>query len=148
MGNDTPSSADTGPSAMKRPRLRSTKSELFIVNSELSRDTADTDGSCDATTENYVGRTVASLVTAVSEDSVDSSSMADVSQNSVTTVTTGSADTACQPGNDAVFDESSLTDLQSSAVEACTMLTSYTFCFVFCTYILLILLQLFSAFTT
>ena len=148
MGNDTPSAADTGPTAAKRPRLqlRSTKSELFIVNSELSRDTTDTDGSCDATIENCVGQTVSSLVTAVSEDSVDSSSNADMSQNSITTVTTGSADTVCQAGTDVVSDEMPSADLQSGAVEACTRLTSYTFALYFA-YLQLILLQLCSAFT-
>jgi len=112
-GSDTPSAADTGPSAAKRPRLRSTKSELFMVNSDLSRDTTDTDGSCDGPAQNSVAPTVASLVTTVSDDSFDSSSLADVSQNSVTAVTTGSAAE--------VVDEH-LTGVQSIAVQACKRL--------------------------
>lgn len=113
-GNDTPSSADAAPTAAKRPRLRSTKSELFIVNSELSRDTTDTDGSCDALAQT-VGRTVTSLVT--SDDSVDSTSVADMSQNSVTA---GSADTLCQTSAEAVVDDHlPSADTQATALQVC-----------------------------
>jgi len=112
------SDADTGPTPVKRPRLRSTKSELFIVNSELSRDTTtDTDGSCDA---HAVGQSVASLVTAISDDSVDSTSVADVSQNSVTTADTGPSP-AKRPrlhSTDVVTDDHlSSIDTQSTAVQ-------------------------------
>ena len=115
--SDTQSNADTGPTPVKRPRLRSTKSELFIVNSDLSRDTAtDTDGSCDVPAH-AVGQSVTALVAAVSDDSVDSTSVADVSQNSVTAV---SGDTACQTVADSVSeDPSSSADTQSTTVEVC-----------------------------
>jgi len=125
-GSDTPSSADTGPTAAKRLRLRSIKSELFIVNSELSRDTTDTDGSCDAPTQSVsggVGRTVTSVVTAASDDSVDSSSVADMSQNSVAA---GSADTMCQTSTDVVADDHlSSTDVQSAAVQVRSLDTHF-----------------------
>jgi len=112
--------ADTGPSPAKRPRLRSTKSELFIVQSELSRDMTDMDWSCDAPVQNSVSQTVGSLVTTVSDDSVDSASLADVSQNSSMTVNTSSADTACKAVADVVHDHLS-SDTLPCNVQACTI---------------------------
>ena len=103
-GSDTTSGADIGPTPLKRPRLRSTKSELFIVNSELSR---DSDASCNASASHAVGQTVASLV---SDDSLDSSSVADTSQNSVAAASVDSQiDT----------DHASSTDIQSTVVPVC-----------------------------
>jgi len=97
--------ADTGPSPAKRRRLRSTKSELFLVNSEPVRDVTETDSSCDTpAVGGGGGSTVSQTVMALmSDDSIDSLSVADVSQNSVADVSALSADDAArQPGSDAV----------------------------------------------
>ena len=109
--------ADTGLLAAKRPRLRSTKSELFLVNSEPSRDATDADGSCDV----GGGRTVTSLVAAVSDDSVDSCSVADVSQNSVTDVS--AEDAVRQAG--VVTGHLSSADTSAAQVGACVLVLSF-----------------------
>jgi len=108
---------DSVPAPSKRPRLRSTKSELFLVNSEPSRDTSGADSSNDAPPVG-VSRTVTALVAAVSDDSVDSS-VADVSQNSITDVSVLSTeDAVCKPAAEAaVNDRSSSADIQASVVE-------------------------------
>jgi len=59
----------------KRPRLRSTKSELFLVSSELSRDAADTADSPRNTPA------VSQTVTASLDDSVDSCPVGDTSHD-------------------------------------------------------------------
>jgi len=122
-GGDTPSSADAGQPAMKRPRLRSTKSELFIVNSEQSRDVADADGSCEVS-DHKAGGTVASLV---SDDSVDSTSVADMSQNSVSAV---SAEAVCLTGtdNDVAGNDHFPSADESSVVQVCNYSPSAAVC--------------------
>ena len=110
--------SDDGPTAAKRPRLRSTKSELFLVSSEPSRDATDSDGSCNvsARTGGNVGPPVTAVVTTLSDDSLDSSCVADVSQNSITT-----EETARQTSASSVINDHSTppTDGESSSVEVC-----------------------------
>ena len=121
-GVDTPSSADTGPTQAKRPRLRSTKSELFIVQSEPSRDTADADRSSSASPaqgSSNAGRTVATVVAAVSDDSVDSNSVADLSQNSLGI---GSTETQCQTSTEFVVSHFSSASVESNALQVCRRL--------------------------
>jgi len=116
-GSDTSLNADSGATPLKRPRLHSTKSELFIVGSETCRDTTtDTDGSCDAPVHIGVSHSVAPVVTAVSDDSVDSTSVTDMSQNSVMTV-------VCQTSIDSFADKSLSSadaDTQSATAQVCT----------------------------
>lgn len=116
--------ADTGPSPAKRPRLRSTKSELFLVNSEPLRDVTETDSSCDTPAVGGGAGTVSQTVMALmSDDSIDSLSVADVSQNSVADVSALSADDAArQPGSDAVVNNclpSADINASDTVVEVC-----------------------------
>jgi hypothetical protein len=71
--------ADDCATSAKRPRLRSTKSELFLVQSDFVRDAGDTDSSCDAAPP-HCGPTsamvrVSPVITNVSDDSADDVAM-------------------------------------------------------------------------